>query len=93
MLTLAVVLLSLLLVLVLVTAAALVYTGRVLLQRLGALLQRTETLLAEDGQMVHVLDGLEAVTSMLMIELTSLRPPMTPPTALPKAPRKPRDCP
>jgi len=88
MLTLVVVLLSLILVLMLAAAIAAVRAAASVkdnVARAQVLLQRVETLLAEDGQVTHVLGGIEAVTGILMGELAGRRPATLP--------RRPRDCP
>jgi hypothetical protein len=88
MLTLIVVLLSLIFILMLAVAVAAVRAAASVkgsIARAQALLQRVETLLAEDGQVIHVLGGAEAVIGMLMGELANLHSPLPPP------PRT-RDC-
>lgn len=57
---------------------------RSLLERSDAVLTRVEALLAEDGDVTHILGGVEAVTGILMGELANLQGG--------RAPRGPRDC-
>jgi hypothetical protein len=60
--------------------------ARSLLERSDVVLTRVETLLAEDGDVMHILGGVEAVTGILMGELANLQGGSSPP------PRGPRDC-